>query len=166
MSITAYQVTFPLQPPPAFAGMKADTSNADVETRLAETALDAGYGVVKGTDPTIGQCKLPANTGDVTNSFLGVTLYTPYKEPTGTANRYLADEHVPVLGQGTIWVNVDATSGATITADGPVYCVHSGAQAGKFRGDANSGAATLVPNAKAKSSATEGGIAKIKFNVP
>ena len=156
-----------MEPPVALAGM-LDTSPRDVESRIAETDLDAGYGVVRGTDVTIRQAKLPANTGDVTNGFLGVVQYSLYREPTGMANRYLAKDVIPVVAQGGVWVLVDGTAGAILTADGPVYCVHSGAHAGKFRSDAGAGgtAATLVSGAKAKTSAVAGGIARIKINVP
>ncbi len=161
------QVSYALVPPPAFAGMIADSGFHDVESAIAEVALDCGLGVMKGTTGGVTpQVKLPTSAGDL--AFLkGVTIYQAIKEPTGNANRYAAGDPLGCLTQGRIWVQIDATVGAVMVDEGPVYWVFTGANAGKFRGDAGSGpAAVLVPNAKCKVGGTAGGVAEIKINLP
>lgn len=163
------QTTYNLVPPVAFAGMLADSGPHDIESALAEEPFDCGLGVVQGTSMGIGntpQVKLPDNTGEVA-TFKGVTQFLSFKEPiAGSTVRYQATDTVPVITMGRVWVHIDETVGATMVNEGPVYLVHSGAQAGKFRGDANSGAATLIPNAKCKIGGSAGGIAQIKVNLP
>ena len=173
------QTSYPLIPPPAFPGMLADSGNHDTETGFAEVPLDAGLGVVVGsvTSPGTGtgaagmagpSVKLLAASGDVTNLFKGVSQYLAAREPVpGSANRYAVGDAVPCVTQGRIWVQVDATVGAALLDEGPVFLVFSGANAGKFRGDAGVGpAAAVVAGAKCKIGATAGGVAQIKVNTP
>lgn len=172
------QLSYDLVPAVAFAGMLADSGMRDVETAFAEVVLDAGLGVCVGatTGPGIGTGEdgeagptviLPTAAADVTNHFKGVALYNTGKEPTGTANRYAVGDPVPCLQNGRVWVQIDATALAALVNDGPVFLVHSGAQAGKFRGDAGVGpAATVVANAKCKIGGVAGGVGMIKLNLP
>ncbi len=167
MAIEIPQVTYAQVPPVAFAGMVADSGFTDTESAVAEEALDAGLGVVVGTTggatPTVVK---PAASGDLA-LLKGVTMYLAAREPTGTANRYAIGDAVPCLTQGRIWVQIDATSGSVLTDNGAVYLVFSGANAGKFRGDAGVGpSAVLVPNAKVKIGGTAGGVGQIKVNLP
>jgi hypothetical protein len=172
MALEIPQVTYNNRPPVAFAGQLGDSGPWDIRSCLAEAVMDAGLGVVYGTqpsgaDPGTPVVDLPANTGEVAK-FMGVALYQSQREPTGTANRYAAKDPVPVLKRGRIWVQVDATAAAALTAEGAVYLVHSGAQAGKFRQDTGAGgtAATLVSGARCVYAGTEGGIALVDFNIP
>ncbi len=164
------QISYSLVPAVSFPGMLGDeTGFRDVESAIAEVALDAGLGVIVGATggatPTV---KLPAASGDLA-ALKGITMYLAAREPTGTANRYAIGDAVPCLSQGRIWVQVDAAAGGMVD-NGPVYLVFTGAHAGKFRGsDGNTGSgatAVLVPNAKCKIGASAGGVALIKINLP
>lgn len=160
------QVTYALVPPVAFAGMVADNGFSDTESAVAEAPLDAGLGVVIGTTggptPTV---QLPASAGDLA-LLKGVTMYLAAREP-GVSKRFDVGDAVPCLTQGRIWVQIDATSGSVLVDNGPVYLVFTGANAGKFRGDAGVGpAAVLVPNARCKVGGAAGGIGEIKINLP
>lgn len=177
-SVEIPQVTYALIPQPAFAGMLADSGNHDIETGFAEVALDAGLGLAIGavTAPGTGtgtsgaagpSVKLPASSGDVTNLFAGVSQYLAAREPVaGSSNRFAIGDAVPRLTQGRIWVQIDATGGASLVSQGPVFLVYSGAQAGKFRGDTGGGTAAQVTGAKVMIGGSAGGVAKVKFNTP
>jgi hypothetical protein len=166
--LQAPQTSYTQFPPVAFAGQRADSGEFEATSALAEVVFDCGLGLVKGTagGPT-PQVKLPTQASDVTNLFKGVSLYQAYRQPTNTANRYAVGDAVPVVETGRIWVKIDPTVGATMSDEGPVFLVHSGANAGTFRGDAGVGpSATVVAGAKCKQGGIAGGIAAVKFNIP
>ena len=150
------QTTVNNRPPVAFAGMLGDSGPWDIRSCLAEHAMDAGLGVVYGTqpsnaDPGTPVVDLPANTGEVAK-FMGVTQYLSQREPNPAgAARYAATDGVPTVRRGRVWVQVDATAGAALTAESAV---------------AGGTAATLIPGAKVEYPGTEGGIALINLNLP
>jgi hypothetical protein len=148
--------------------MVADSGIRETISCLAETVIDAGLGVVKGTTGGhTSQIILPTQASDVTNLFKGITQYLAMKEPNGTAGRYAVGDAVPVLETGRIWVKVDPTAGAALLDEGPVFVVHSGANAGTFRGDAGVGpAATALAGAKCKIGGLAGSVAEIRINIP
>lgn len=146
-------------PDVAIPGQIADNGPRDVATGIADTALDCGYGVVEGSNGE-DSIALPAATGDVANKFAGVTVYNPMVEPKGSANRFAAKDTVSVLKKGRIWV----TAQGDMVNKGPVYCVHSGTDAGKFRGDNTT--ATQVSGARVVKGALAGSMALIEVNIP
>jgi len=173
MALEIPQVTYNDRPPPAFAGMLGDCGPWDIQSCLAEADLDCGLGLVYGTQPSGHDVStpvvdLPANTGEVAK-FMGVSQYLSQREPNGTsAARYAAKSGVPVVRKGRIWVKIDATAGSSLANEGPVFLVHSGAQAGKFRQDTGAGgtAATAISGARVRVGGSEGGIALVDFNIP
>jgi hypothetical protein len=138
-------------------GQLADTGHHDITTGLADTSLDCGLAVVLGANG-YQSIKLPGSSGDVTNTIKGWTLYRAMKEPNDP--RYVIHDAVDVLRVGRIWIIAQGD----LVDEGPVYVVHSGANAGKVRGD-NTGA-TLVSRAKVIQGATAGNLAKISVNLP
>ena len=161
------QVTYSNVPAAAFPGMLADSGPWDIESALAEVPLDAGLGVMVGatTGPT-PTVKLPSASGDLAK-FKGIACYEAARMPTGNANRFKVSDPISCVTQGRVWVQVDATAGGDMVDEGPVYWVFTGANAGKFRGDAGSGpSAVLVPNAKCKIGGSAGSVAMIKINLP
>jgi hypothetical protein len=172
------QIDYPLIPGPAFPGMLADSGDHDIATGIAEVALDVGLGVVVGsvTSPGFGtgtagasgpSVKLPASSGDVANLLWGVTQYLAAREPQPdiAPNRYRIGDAIPCVKVGRIWVQVDATSGASLVDQGPVFLVYSGANAGKFRGDTGGGTAAQITNAKVLTGGLAGGVARIRVNL-
>lgn len=155
----APQLSYDLAPAAAFAGMKADSGLSDTVSRLADVALDAGLGVCKGTDTE--SVKLPTTEGNVTGSFGGIALYNASQMPR-TANRYAATDAVPVLKRGRVWVQTEAT----IADDAAIYCIYDATNRGKFRADADTNRAGLVPSAKCIKGVTGAGLALIEINLP
>src|SRR5688500_3155125 len=103
------QTSYVFEPAIAVEGMIADSANRDIISRLLEsTVADAGLFVVKGT--ATDQAKLPGSAGDVTNLVLGVLVFEPMRETTGTANRFKATDAVPIMRHGRIWVKVAGTA--------------------------------------------------------
>lgn len=165
------QLTYSQFPAVAIDGMIADGAKPQIDTAIADVALDSGRAVVTGgasalTDPD--RVKLPTSAADVTNKFKGVVLYQASKMPVaGSALRYAIKDAAPVLRQGRIYVFPEGD----MVDDGPVFVVNgTGAgTAGKFRGDANAGAATtLGASAICRRGATlaSGLPAILEFNLP
>jgi hypothetical protein len=159
------QSSYVFEPAVAVEGMIADSGVRDVLSRLLESATaDAGHFVVKGT--ATDQAKLPGVATDVTNLLLGVLVFQPMQEATGTANRFVATDAVAVMRRGRIWVKVAGTA----IADGAVpFVFHSGADAGKVSGAAGAGPdATIVPEGSVRclKGAAPGGLALLDLNLP
>jgi hypothetical protein len=144
------------EPPSAIAGMIADSGFGYCESVVLDSAADAGLAIVDGANgPDSG--KLPGQSSDVTNLLRGFSVYNPMIEPR--TPRFAAKDCISVKRRGRIWVQVHGD-----VTRGPFYVVHSGADAGKIRGD-NTGA-TLCPSAKVIVAAAAGGVAQIEVNLP
>ena len=133
-----------------------------VDAKVADTDMPAGVLVSAGANQY--GCKLPAAAADVTTKALGVTTYLALREPN-TSNEYLATDVVNFLKNGEVWGIVEGA----VTEGNAVYARISssanGTQLGAFRADADTIStvdhATLVPNAKFKTTTTGAGVAKI-----
>lgn len=163
-SIEMPQLTVTQFPNPAIEGMIADTSaisGNNTISRLAQGALHAGRGVCKGT--LYEQVKLPALASDVTDHFQGFTTYNAMREPVAAGPLYKDTDAVGIFRRGPIWLLAEGT----VIDDGPVYIVNgTGAGTpGMLRGDANSGAATVMPRAKVIKGATAGNLALVEINL-
>lgn len=164
--ISLPQLTYTTVPALAFDGQAADNTLSYNDTALVETAaVAAGRGVCTGT--TMDQCKVPAVAADVTNKFLGVVLYEAARMPTpGVAAQYAVKAAAPILRRGKVWVFPEGD----MVDNGPVFLVNgSGAgTAGKWRGDANTAAATQITRAICRRGATaaSGLPALLEFNLP
>lgn len=170
MALSIPQLSYPLIPPPAFAGMLADSGPWDIESCVAEEALDAGLGLVRGTNggATPG-AKKPTVIGDLA-TLLGISKYEPAREPIPAIapNRYAIGDVIAYVTMGRVWVQVDTTNGSALLDGGPVFLVYTGVDAGRFRADTGAGGVTavLVPNARCRYGGTAGGVAMIKINLP
>lgn len=147
-------------PAVASAGQIADTGFRDVTTGIADGDMDPALAVVLGAHGS-DSIKLPSATGDLA-SLKGWTLAKVMKEPR--TPQFAATDAVDVLRVGRLWV----VPQGDVVDEGPVYVIHSGANAGRIRGDAGSGgnAATLVSRAKVLKGATAGNLARIAVNLP
>lgn len=170
MGITLPQTSYNQFPAQAYDGMLEGTASK-VDTGICAAALDAGRGLVQSAATTTSDpdsVKLPALAADVTNHFKGVAIYLAAKMPiAGSSLRYAAKDAVPMLRRGRIWVFPEGD----ILEDGAVFVVNgtAGGTPGKFRGDANSGAATTLGiNAICRRGATlaSGLPALLEFNLP
>jgi hypothetical protein len=163
MSQTAYQ----LSPNAAFAGMIADIRTSTIESYTVELAAGIGFGLgvkLGAVTPAFTSpnrsCTLLTSVGD---SILGVTTQQhgeqayPY---TANSSEYAQYESANVMTKGQIW----AQTNGTVAVGGTVYCVYTGADAGKFRADSTN--AILVPGAVFKRAVTGAGITLIDLNLP
>ena len=114
--------------PVAIPGMKADATEDVIDSFCAETAVDPGEVVIRGTDAT-NQIKPAAQASDATSA-IGVAVHTQ-KDYDGTGKYYKQGDSVPVMTFGDVYVEV----GAAVTA---------GAQAGLVAGEGGAPSITVA----------------------
>ncbi len=130
-----------------------------IDSGTLEGTSNSARGMVTGSG--YGLVKVPTGTTYISAHFQGVSVYQSAKMPqAGAAVRYADGDTVPCLKKGRIWVLAQGD----MVLDGPVYCVHSGADAGKFRGDNTT--ATIVAGAICRKAALTGALALIELNLP
>jgi hypothetical protein len=138
-----------------------------VESPIAEATLTVGRLVCQGTDDV--EAKVPAASGDVTESARGVVAY----EPVGYSTDTIAiGEPFTCVRKGPVCVAVEdlAVAGqhpfVRITADagGPAGAARSG---GSFRSDADGGEAVELTRAVFRSSVSGVGLlAWVEIDLP
>ncbi len=162
--ITVPQTSFGTAPPVAIEGMVGDSSDTHHDSALCSAAMAAGRGVSLGSDD--GIVALPAQASDVSAHFQGFTTYQAMRESTGSANRFTTKSAIGVLRRGRIWLRCEGD----MVDDGPVYVVNGsgGGTPGKVRGDANTAAATIIPNGAARciKGALSGNLVLVEVNLP
>lgn len=91
------------RPEKAFAGLLYGIGPKIVDSFAVEDAkgIDAGVAVIRGTD-TERQVKAASTSGDGAK-VIGVTLHTHVEQPA-TGNYYPAEDVIPVVTKGRIWV--------------------------------------------------------------
>ena len=109
-----YQQNMPI----AIPGMKADSTIDVVDSFCAETALNPGAAVVRGTGDQ--QVKPVSVAGDIAN-VIGIAVHT-HKDYSGTGAYYEEDYCLPVMTFGDVYVEV----GGTVTAGGAVAMTVTG----------------------------------------
>lgn len=143
----------------AFPGMKASLSPSKVSSYVAAARLAFGTAVCLGADLE-KQVKAPAAETDVTDmkKFRGIVIHDHAHENNtqdGLEAGVEAKKPLNVLEKGEAWVIVVED----VVPTDAVYCIHTGANIGKFRNDADTDNADLVPNARFRSnSITVGGV--------
>jgi hypothetical protein len=161
----ATQTSFSIAPALAYAGMVADESPAVRWTRLAAASIGFGIGACKRSTQAddSDECAGPTQATDVTARFRGITLRDETRK-NGTG--YESGDPVVLLRRGLVWVEVEGA----VTEDGDVYCRHTAnggnTVLGKFRADADTTNAALVPSAKFRSTTAGAGLALIELNLP
>jgi len=132
-----------------------------VQTKFCRMTGGIPFGVFVSRQAN-GKVKLPAASGDVTATGIGIALRDQTKEP-GVTNGYDDLEIIPVLRRGYIQVSVEAA----VTEEGAVYAritANGGnTQLGALRGDTDSGNAAAVPNARFVTSTSGAGIAIVEI---
>jgi len=129
--------------------------------RTAEVVIPAGRACCPGT--TSGQLKLPTSAAEVLKC-LGVSVRMPLKSESGTD--FAIGDAVLYLEEGEIWVQVEAavTDGQQALVR---HTVNGGNNVlGRFRGDADTGAAVIGACRFTSTQATPGGLAKLRINLP
>ena len=92
----------------AVEGAVANTVTCDVDSWVAESAINFGRAVKRGTNDN--QCEQGADVDAGTHlptNFVGITIVDPTRDP-GDADTYKAAAHVNVLWRGDIWVKAKA----------------------------------------------------------
>lgn len=135
----------------AFAGMKADAGDDFVSTYSSQARHPFGLALVLASGNLELRGKLPSVSTDITDlkAFRGVALHSHVVEQVndGLAPGYLAKTPISVMEKGNCWVVV----AEDVTPSSVVYCVYSGADAGKFGASALSATAAILPNARYRS---------------
>ena len=103
---------YQLGAPVAIPGMKADSTLDVVDSFTAETALNPGDAVIRGTAD--GQIKPVAVAADI-SKVIGIAVHT-HKNYEGSGAYYEEDYCVPVMTFGDVYVEV----AGTVTAGGVV----------------------------------------------
>lgn len=152
----------------AYEGQVENWAQADIITRAAEAALDAGLGCKQGADDK--GCLGVSGAGDVTGKpFLGITIYDPSKYvnwPSGVTKMYPIGQLVSIMRKGRIWVFVEEA----VTPASTPYCriIANGGNnvLGRFRASVDGGNAEAVPASRFWTSAGAGGFALLELNLP
>lgn len=143
----------------AFPGMKASLSPSKVSSYVSVARLAFGTAVCLG-DNLEKQVAAPAGATDVTDlkKFRGVIIHDHTNENNtgdGLEAGVEAKKPLNVLEKGEAYV----VCVEDVVPTDEVYCIHTGAGIGKFRNDADTANASLVPNARFRSnSITVGGV--------
>ena len=117
--------------PVGFPGMKADSTLDVIDSFAAETALNPGEAVIRGTND--GQVKPVAAAADI-SSVIGIAVHT-HKAYEGSGEYYEVGYNLPVMTFGDVYVQVNDTVAAggavAILVDGDgVNFVASGTSSG------------------------------------
>jgi hypothetical protein len=107
------QSTYDERMPEAYAGMIANMTNWDADTRICETAAGIGFGLAVGRGTGDKGAILG---GAAAADFLGITI-RDVTLVNATADKYAQYQNMAVLTEGDIWVTAggDVTDGADVT---------------------------------------------------
>jgi hypothetical protein len=147
------QSTYSERMPVAYAGMIANMTNWDADTRICETAAGIGFGLAVGK-----------GTGDK-GAVLGATLVTDFLGITirditlvnATADKYAQYQNMAVLTEGDLWVTVggNVADGEDVTFNGTTGVLSStAAGAGQF----------LITGARWQKTAINGALSVVRLS--
>jgi hypothetical protein len=166
----AFQTTITRSPALGVEGMVADSNELTVDSKLVKAAtLAPGRAVrVATADAATDYVTVPAAaaevTGDATNPpCFGVTMW----DGTALSNPYVANDPVPVVRVGVVWVISEAATNPTL----PVYIRHTANGGNTTIGGFSSAAGTGLSLAPAgwrwaSSQTATTGLAKLQINLP
>lgn len=149
MPNTNIQSAVAITPAAGVPGQLYDTDFADIETRIATTAIPFGSLV-----SILGEnCFVPALTTDVTANLIGVALLDANKPSGGSlfstaANSgYQIGDPVRVMRKGRAWVTPE--EGTAVAGFGPFarFTVNAALVPGGIRSDVDAGKAVAIPHA-------------------
>lgn len=165
------QTTVENAPARAIAGMWGDGPSRYREsfTRFAETALNPGLVVIKGTGAQ--QVKKPSATTDLdanalsaVNAGAGVLLHE-HRGTAGAAALFEANDAVNVVRKGPVWMITETALAAG--ARPFVRCVAAGAEvAGALRNDADTADAVQVSWLVVREAVSEAGLVLVEVVLP
>jgi len=147
---------------------------SDANNRTITVIADQGeVAIVNSFVVTLGAGQATATiTNGTQDSFYGVALRIQNKANLLTATGsngsapYYATDTVSLLTKGRVYVYVDQD----VTSDDPVYVRFVAGTGdsliGRFRKDADTGEAFLVPDARYTVGASDGGLAVLEINMP
>ena len=143
--------------PVAIPGMKADSTIDVVDSFCAETALNPGAAVVRGTGAQ--QVKPVSAAGDIAN-VIGIAVHT-HKDYSGEGAYYEKGYCLPVMTFGDVYVEV----AGTVTAGGVVAMGVANGSAGFYAHGATvgSGTATDVTGMTYLASGVKGDIVPVRI---
>jgi len=158
------QLSYNIDQPEAFAGLKADAGFDRVESFLAEGAIGFGLGLIEGTDER--QVKIPTSTGSTVR---GISLHQQVEQTESGVAEYLDEEAVSVIRQGVVWMRQETSDVGTLVVDDAVYInvAIGGVQQGRVTSVSTGN--DLIPTAVCRALSTDPdgfGIAKIEINLP
>lgn len=156
------QTTYAAAHGAAFEGQRVDLQLANIISKVVEEALGIPFGraVVRGAADA--GVVLPSAAGD---EFIGVTEMTSAGvEDCDGVHQYEYQREANIMDFGPIYVYTEV---AVVPGD-PVYFRHTAGVApldvvGRFRNDADTASADLIPGATFESTTVAGGIAIVKL---
>lgn len=135
---------------------------AFVTTRTLNAPAGLGVGLLVGPSGTTGQECAPPTTSAHVASAVGFSVYQPMSESFDATHQYGDNEAVAIMESGHMYVECEGDA----VADAPVYAriTADGADTtlGKVRGDADGGAAIIVPGTFFDASRTGAGLVEIR----
>lgn len=113
---------------PAVAGMVANMTNWDADTRLVETAAGIGFGLAVGQGAAAKGAVLSAATAA---GFVGISIRDVTND-TIPADKYALTDNIAVLTEGDIWVLTGGAVavGADVSFDSTTGVLSSAAASG------------------------------------
>ena len=137
---------------PAVAGMVANLTNADADTRIVETAAGIGFGLAVGQGAGVRGAVLGAAAAA---GFVGISIRDVVLDPRD-GDTYRQGASSAVLTEGDIWV---ATGGAVAAGDNVVFEAATGILS-SLPADATHFA---IAGARWMTGATNGGLAVVRL---
>lgn len=160
----AYNETYASDLAPAYEGMIADTSLADVISRTVETSGGIGFGKPVAQGALERGCKADVSA---TLDILGITVRNVAVANDGTGSNldeYPQYDGAGILRKGVIWVKVSDAGG--VVAGDPVWMAKA---TGLFsNADLGSSGSIRLAGARWESTGANNGLARMRvdFNVP
>lgn len=151
----AVQTTYSVDHAALYKGQVQDSNDAAIFSDVAEGTILPGEACIEGAS---AGTVIKANASA---TFRGVAVRVLDQEATAAGViQYDDEEEVALLRRGRVGVEV----AETVVAGDPVFFIHTGAGAGNFRNDADSGNADAITGAEFLTSTAIGGVATI--NIP
>lgn len=144
----------------AFDGLIADLEDSEIVSRAngeASAAISFGRAVARSSDSEV---VLPTATG---NHIVGVSVHSHAHDNRASAGATPTgvnpNDMVSVMRQGVVWV----TPEDAVVEGGAVYVRHAAGTLGRFRGADDGANASLLANARWRTSAGAGELAMLEL---
>lgn len=149
------QTTYSVDHSALYKGQVQDANNAAIFSDVSEGVILPGSACIEGTAAGT------VITANASATFRGVAVrHLDIQAQADGSLQYNDEQEVALLRRGRIGVQV----AETVVAGDPVFFIHTGAGAGNFRNDADTGNANAIVGAEFITSTAIGGVATI--NIP